>query len=816
MITLQYNPEIDIATAHKRYSKKWRNKRIGWQDLVNRCTQTKRTDETIKEYLKMSRDEQADIKDVGGFVGGYLSGGVRKTHNVMYRCVATLDIDYGTPDVWDDFSTQYHCAAMMYSTHKHTPEKPRLRLCVPFNRQVTPQEYEPICRRIANDLNIELFDITTYQLPRLFYWPSTAKDGQFIFKYQDGEPLDVDAVLATYIDWRNVSDWPTANREGEIISHEIRKAGDPLEKPGLIGAFCRAYAIEDAIDKFLPDVYEKTATEGRYTYKLGSVAAGLVCYEGKFAYSHHETDPASRQLCNAFDLCRIHLFGVHDEGCRQTDITKMPSYLKMQDFVSEDKTVRVMLTKERQAEADSMFAGVTDDADNTDEAKDGKKKANTDWMGDLEYDKKGVIKSTAKNIICILENDPALAGHLWHDEFTEFDLIKNGLPWDKKAIRWGNRDDANLRIYLEEKYNITGKDKIKDAKDAILTRHRLHPIRDYLNSLTWDGKPRLDRLIIDYIGAEDTPLNRAMTRKHFTAAVARVMRPGCKYDYCLIIAGAEGIGKSTLLNVMGGQWFSDSLITMEGRTGMEQLRGAWLVEISELSGIKRSEVEQVKSYITRQDDIYRAAYGTVVEKHPRQCVFCGTTNETHFLKGDTGNRRFWVIKVVPELRKHSDIREAIEADRDQIWAEAVQRWKEGEQLYLPQELEAQARARQEEYNDNSDDPLKELLAVYLDKKLPTDWPSWDLQRRRAYFTQNDPLEAEGVQMRDRVCVAEFICEQMGRSMADKEYKYMARRIAKLLDEADGWVRGTTSRHAEKLYGIQKVWLRKEAEDEDEI
>lgn len=810
MIQLKHNPEIDIATAHKRYSKKWRNKRIKWQDLVNRCSQTKRTDETIKEYLRMSREEQADIKDVGGFVGGYLSNGTRKTGNVLYRTIATLDIDYGTADVWEEFTQQYACAAMLYSTHKHTGEKPRFRLCIPFDRQVTPQEYEPICRRIAHNVGIELFDITTYQLPRLFYWPSTAKNGEFVFEYQDGPSLNVDEVLATYIDWRNVSDWPTSQREGEVISHEIRKAGDPLEKPGLIGAFCRSYTIEDAIEKFLPDAYEKTAIDGRYTYKLGSVAAGLVCYEGKFAYSHHETDPASRQLCNAFDLCRIHLFGVHDEGTRQTDVTKLPSYLKMQDFVSEDKTVRVLLVKERQAEANTIFEGVTDDADDEGQAIE----ENTDWMAELECDKKGNIKSTAKNIICVLENDPKLAGHLWHDEFTGFDLIKGGLPWDRKAKVWGNRDDANLRIYLEEQFNITGKDKIKDAKDAVLTRHRVHPIREYLESLQWDGVERLDRLIIDYIGAEDSSLNRAMTRKHFAAAVARVMRPGCKYDYCLIIAGAEGIGKSTLLNVMGGQWFSDSLTTMEGKLGMEQLRGAWIIELGELSSIKRSDVEQVKSYITRQDDIYRAAYGTVVEKHPRQCVFCGTTNETHFLKGDTGNRRFWVIKIDPDLRKHSDIKEAIENDRDQLWAEAVQRWRDGEQLYLPQDLEVLARARQQEYNDDSDDPLKSLLAVYLDKQLPTDWPSWDLQRRRAYYTQNDPLEAEGVTKRDRVCVAEFICEQMGRSMADKEYKYMARRIAALLDDMPGWERVSTSRHVEKLYGRQKAWVRKEVADDD--
>ena len=499
---LEHDFTLDIATAHSRLSKKWKNKKWAWSELVARCSQTKRTDETMKEYLKMTREEQSDIKDVGGFVGGYLSGGRRKTDNVMWRSVATLDIDYGTLDVWDDFTMQYGFAAMLYSTHKHTKEKPRYRLVFPLSRSVKPDEYEPICRKIAATIGIDLFDITTYQLPRLFYWPSTSRDGEFVFEVQDGPACNVDEILATYVDYRDATQWPISNRESEAVMHEMKKAGDPLEKPGLIGAFCRAYTIEEAIEKYLGDVYEHTATDGRYTYKLGSVAGGLVCYEGKFAYSHHETDPASQQLCNAFDLVRIHLFGVHDEGTRQTDVTKLPSYLKMQDFAAKDKTVRVLLTKERQADVESDFDGL--DLDGADGAVSEK---NTDWMADLEYDRKGAIKSTTKNIITILDNDPRLAGHLWHDLFSGFDLIRNGLPWDRKAVQWGNRDDANLRVYLDENYGVTGKDKVKDAKDAVFTRHRVHPIRDYLGGLEWDGTPRLDTLIIDYLGAEDTALN---------------------------------------------------------------------------------------------------------------------------------------------------------------------------------------------------------------------------------------------------------------------------------------------------------------------
>ena len=803
-IKLNNDFPIDIATAHSRLSKKWKNKATTWAKLVERCSETKRTTESVSEYAKMSRDEQSGIKDVGGFVGGYLSGGTRKTANVMWRSIATLDIDYGTPDLWDEFTTNFAFAAMLYSTHKHTKEHPRYRLVFPLSRQVRPDEYEPLCRMVAKEIGINLFDDTTYQLARLFYYPSTSRDGEYVFEYQDGKALNVDEWLKKYKGgYKDVAEWPTSSREGELIAHLSKKVGDPTEKPGLIGAFCRAYTIQEAIDTFLQDAYEKTAHENRYTYKLGSVAAGLVCYDDKFAYSNHETDPASKQLCNAFDLCRIHLFGVQDEDSKITDTTRLPSYLKMQDFVAKDKRVRVLLTKERRADAKEDFADMMpEDHEGED-----------NWMADLDFDKKGSIKSTASNIIAILENDPKLKGHVWHNLFNGFNYVTGGLPWNREATQWGNTDDANLRIFLEENYGVTGKDKIKDAMVAVVTRHKVHPIREYLDSLEWDGVPRLDRLIIDYVGAEDNELNRAMTRKHFTAAVARVYNPGCKYDYCLIIAGAEGIGKSTLFNVMGGDWFSDSLVTMEGTKGMEQARNGWVIELPELGSIKRSDVEQVKAYISRQNDMYRPAYGSVMESHPRQCVFCGTTNETYFLKGETGNRRFWVMSVNPELRKHGDPRTAIETDRNQLWAEAVQRFKDGEKLYLSEALEAEARKRQGEFNDNQEDPLPGMVQAYLDMKLPPDWNTWDLNRRRAYIKNPDPLDEAGTETRTKVCAAEFLSEVLGRDVGSKDYKYEARKVNKILDEM-GWQKRPTLTFP--IYGKQRAFVRPLEEDDSDL
>ena len=795
-LKLKYDYTVDLATGHSRTSKKWRNRHWQWSELLQRCSETQRTSETAAEYAKMSREEQSNVKDVGGFVGGYLSGGVRKNTNVLYRSVATLDIDYGTLNVWEDFQMAFGFAAMIYSTHKHSEKTPRYRLVFPLSRQVSPAEYEPLCRKIAAEIGIDLFDDTTYELPRLFYWPSTSKDAEYVFEYQDGPACNVDQILAQYVDYRDVSAWPVSSREGDVIAHEITKAGDPTEKPGLIGAFCRAYSIEDVIERFLSDYYEPTGADGRYTYKLGSVAGGLVCYEGKFAFSHHETDPASRQLCNAFDLCRIHLYGAKDEGSRALDITRKPSYLAMIDFASQDRNVKLILSRDKQQAAADDFAGVELPEDYSDE-----------WKADLEYSKSGKLQCTIGNIILILENDPALRGHIVHDLFAGYDGVVGGLPWNKNATQWTDTDDANLRVWLEKNYDITGKEKIADALTAVLTRHSYHPIRDYLNGLTWDGTPRLERLIIDYIGAEDTELNRVMTRKHFTAAVTRVFKPGCKYDYCLVMTGPEGAGKSTLLNKMGGQWFNDSITTTEGKEGMDQLRRAWIIEMGELASIKRSDVESIKAYLSKRVDIYRAAYARRTAEHPRQCIFCGTTNEALFLKGDNGNRRFWIIAVDPTLRKYTAWQDAIDRDRDQLWAEAVHYYKQGEKLYLDDRLEAQAKQRQAEYNDDHDDPLADMLLNFLDAKLPADWETYDLSRRRAWWRDPDPLNADGTETRTRVSAVEFICERMGRDMADKEFKYLARKISNLIKALPNWEKVSTTKHCQNLYGIQRGYRR---------
>lgn len=795
--------KVSLATAHKRYSKKWKNEKWPWAKLVERCRQTKRTDETLKEYLKMSREEQSDIKDVGGFVGGYLSAATRKAANVLHRSMATLDLDYATANTWEDFTLQFNCAAMLYSTHKHTAQKPRFRLVIPFNRDVAPREYEPICRWIANAIGIEQFDITTYQLPRLFYWPSTSKDGEFVFEVQDGQALNVDEILADYDDWHNASQWPTSQREGEAISHEIRKAGDPLEKPELIGAFCRAYTIEDAIEKFLADVYEPTATDGRYTYKFGSVAGGLVCYEGKFAYSHHETDPISKQLCNAFDLVRIHKFGAQDEGAANTDITKLPSYRCMQEFVAKDKIVRTLLAKERKAEADTIFADVTDEpeADTTPEEKP------TNWEASLDYDRKGHIENTNKSRTLIArfdENLKAIKYDLFKDEFAVIGEESQFRPLKGTGI--DNIAAAKIAGYMENAYGlkINYKDIVAKLLYPLAEERGFNPVKDYILAEQWDGTPRAERLLIDYLGADDTELNKAVTRIFLIAAVARVFEPGCKFDYVLTLQGPQGIGKSILLSTIAGQWFNGNFsFSVSLKEQREILADSWIVESAELAGMKKADVESAKAFISNQEDKYRRPYGSMVEHFPRHCVITATTNEDYFLRSTTGDRRWWIV-AVHGRGEAVDWLDELKANVGQIWAEAYTYYEttKANRLCLPPNLEREARRMQERYNVAEGDPLLAPLQEWLEIPLPTDWGNWAIARRAAFFKYGDPLEADGVMKRDRVCVAEIKDEFPHPEIR----KYTPQQISKLMERCRGWRKATAPIRIAG-YGKTRGWIK---------
>lgn len=786
---LKYDWSLDIATAPSRATKRWKNKSVEWSALLMRLANTTRTGETVAEYAAMPRDEQSRIKDQGGFVGGYCRNGSRTS--VEYRTILCLDADFADKNLWWDWQATYPYAAAIYSTHKHTAEKPRLRLVVPLARSVTPEEYEAVGRKVAETLGIDKFDDTTYQPQRLMYWPSTSIDGEYIFDYQDAPALDPDAILATYHDWRDVSSWPQSSRVAEIVKRSVTKQQDPTTKPGLVGAFCRAYSIQDAIEAFVP-TYQPCDVPGRYTYAEGSTAAGVVIYDGKFSYSHHATDPASLQLCNAWDLVRIHLYHELDQHCRaDTQPSKRPSYKAMTELAMNDDRVRAQIVQDRTAEAEYDYATPA------------KEVADASWQAKLQLTEKGTIASTIANAVTILTHDPRLAGALAYNDMAQTMVAMKDLPWREVSGEslWTDTDDSALRLYMERVYGINSKDRIFDAVTTVAAEHRFHPVRDYLDGCTWDGAKRVDTLLIDYLGAEDTPYTRTVTRKSLVAAVARIYDPGCKFEYMLTLRGRQGIGKSALIAKLGGPWFSDSFYSIQGKDAYEQVQGVWIMEVGELAGLKKAEEEAIKLYISKQTDRFRPAYGRRIMEFKRQCIFIGTTNESQFLRDATGSRRFWVVDT-PNKAMKSMWTELTDADVSQIWAEAKALYRAGETLYLDRDMEAAARAVQEAYSE--DRPRAGIIQAYLDRDLPEDWETMDTYTRRQWLS----TDAQGTVRRTTVSNMEIWSEALNGS-PEKLDRYAIKEIRDIMSGIPGWVHSGTDRRTIYPYGRQKYYKRRE-------
>lgn len=788
---------IKIAKGSNRFEKFWKNSQIDWFDFVKELSQTTRTRETIGEFMNMKKSEQDNIKDVGGFVCGYLENGKRGTDSVKSRSVVTLDGDFAPTNFLDIVDLTYNgIEYCIYSTHKHTPEKPRLRVLFPLNRDVTPEEYEAIARKIAHDIGIEYFDDTTYQASRLMYYPSTAKDGEYIFRHGKGEILNADEILKTYTNWQDVSTWYTSSRVDKCIQKSKKKQENPREKKGIIGAFCRCYDVPSAIDKFLGEVYEPCLNSAnvRYTYKLGSTSGGVVIYEnGNFAYSNHATDIASGQLCNAFDLVRLHKF--HDldlEAEPNTPVSKLPSYLKMCEFAQNDNNVKTLILKEKDKEIEQDFKDLS-----SLQVED-----NLEILNRLTINSKtGDCENTIDNVKIILQGDKKYRRRVALDEFA------GRIKMDRKT-NWTDKDDSFLRWYLEKKYGITKRNAIDDGLMIIATENKYHPVQDYFNSLTWDGNPRIDAFFIQFLGCKDNAYTRAVTRTMFLSLVARIFQSGCKVDTMVVLVGEQGLGKSTILRKLmpNEDWFSDSLANIQSKDAYEQLLEKSLIEIGELSAMKKSDVENTKLFISKQSDNYRKAYGHHAENVKRQCIFVGTTNTQAFLKDSTGNRRFYPLDCRKLHITMSIWQDFDENYRNQLWGEAVERFNNGEKWYIEDKsILNKATEVQNAHFDES--PLQADIENYLNALLPENWNSLDLNQRRTFLHGGDfqaVSKAMGTIKRDTVCIKEIWCECFNHELTEKIPRGDQLDISNVLTRL-GW-KTQDKKARTHLYGVQRVYV----------
>lgn len=424
------------------------------------------------------------------------------------------------------------------------------------------------------------------------------------------------------------------------------------------------------------------------------------------------------------------------------------AFKAMCKFAMQQDEVKLLAVQEKMADATTDFS---DDED-------------TDWQKRFQYEPRStVLKNNLHNITLILQNDPKLKNIMFNQQLDGME-IKGDVPWQHPSKYWRDADDAQLISYVDSHYGTFSQRNYQIAVTKVTDDRSYHPIREFLDALpAWDGIPRVDTLLIDYLGADNNDYIRAVTCKTLCVAVRRVQEPGVKFDTMPVLNGPQGIGKSTLIAKLAGEWFSDSLNLddTKDKPAAEKLQGYWILEIGELAGLRKAEVETLRSFLSRQNDIYRAAFGKRATPHPRQCIFFGTTNaESGYLRDTTGNRRFWPVKTPGGGTKHSwDI---TADDVQQIWAEVLEYVKAREKLHLAPKIEPLAKEEQREALES--DEREGLVREYLDTLLPEDWDSLDVFDRRAFLAGSgtNNISRVGTARRTRVCNMEIWCELFGK------------------------------------------------------
>ncbi len=695
---------------------------------------------TFEEYKalnpkdKKAMEEKLRCKNKGGIIGGKATS--RLKSKLEYRDLVILDVD----EVSSDYSPmrihkqliELGYNHLIYTTCSHSSERPRYRIIMLLPEPVYNEDlFKSYSRYMADRINyslktpetpdLDIFDKSTHEWNRVFFLPAITKGGLYE-KYLYNEGKDIEIFNEKFIKQIVEGDTKKYNKQEKDLEDQIKRDKTPY----YINIFNDYYSIETAIEAYLSDIYEE-ASGGRYKYIDSSSPAGLVLYSGEnTCYSFHANDPAYGKRLEPFDLVRIHRFG--NEDIKETNRA-------MRDMLMEDQNIGDDIKKAKE------------DYINKNNKKMSKKNKNNnigfpiteDWHREFQLLDNGDIIPNAHNLELIFTNDSNLQGLVAYDESTHrIEVLKRFFPQDNSKNVYveiprqyvEDSDKPSIRVYLDKTYNIRNRSLVDDAFKIYIQKNRVNGLTGYLSSLKWDGVPRLETMFIDYLGAEDTELNRALTKVMLLGAVARAYRPGTKFDYTLVLQGPEGIGKSFILSKLGDIYFRDHLGDLGNKDAKALLSGAWIVEFAELSDLSKSKSEEVKSFLTSTFDLFRPPYGREEVEYKRQCVFFGTTNDSEFLTGGTGNRRFPVIRC--GVNKQTKlVHEDFDGERDQIWAEAVALYNQGESIWLSPEMTKAYEQEQEKHRvvDNR----VETIIEHLTQKAPANFFNLSNIDKIAYY-----------------------------------------------------------------------------------
>lgn len=751
-----------------------------WGELVQRLKNVTYAEHTLAQYAAMTKPQRVEAKDCGFFIGGLANG-----RKVVYRQIISLDIDDADENTLKQLRDWLKGRAyIIHSTHSSTPESPRYRVVAPLNRIVQSDEYGALMRILSDKFNIPI-DESTFDFSRIMFLPSVPKDAEYFFESKDGRPIDVEETLAELEDWKDLS---------AVMPPKALKVQDPLKKGGLIGAFCAKVSITEALETYLSDKWTK-GKNGRYSLIGATTFDGGIVYDNNLLfYSNHSSDPFQGRSHNAYDLVRLYKFG--DD--KKTGEAGMLALCEQLD-IKADAGKKHNLTIE----------GLEDD-----EAKAILKET-------LTIDKNGNLHKSLTNAVAILEYDPDLRGVFGYDLFAEAPTIRRVPYWrtndapvppqehcqnviDYKEM--ADYDESFTRGHFEQRYDFDVRTCLTDALNIVTYKNSFHPIRDYLNSLEWDGVKRLERIFIDCFGVNDTLYSREVGKKFFTGAVRRVFMPASKMDYIPVLVSEEGLGKSTFIRRMAKLWGSDTFYTFSGgKEAYEQLRGVWILEIPELDGVQKRSTNNRKAFVTKGEDRYRSAYLKYTKTYKRQCVFIASSNDVVFLDDPSEDgRRWWGLMCNPANVKidifSDEFRDVLV---DQYWAEAVTYYLEGVLPVLSPAAEAEARVLRQIHKAES---IEEgALIDYLNMPVPDDWYKRSVAERTHYWEHEKELWSG--KPRNTVCTTEIAREFFGNGRGETN-AHRGREIGDAIRATGLFVQdGSKQRFGE--YGIAKAWVRTE-------
>jgi len=765
---------FEVITAPQRESRHWKPGTITWGELQGWMA-TPASTKSCGNYVLGTFAKTTVTHPVPKGQTPTPCTNVHRTKTaVRTRNAITLDVDHPDSDFEITLELSLTYAAAVHTTFSSTSVEPRYRVIIPLDRPVAPDEYHTAAAAVMQLLGEHQFDPGSVQPERYMFKPAAGEPDSYRQWVVPGPLAKADVLLK---DFRaDLSDMPAPK------PHKNKR--DPFGIEGTVGAFNRAYEdFQTLINEYsLP--YDEAGAD-RWQLTGASAAAGMGMVDRGLVFSHHANDPAYGQTCTAFDLVRLHLYGELDaEAAKNCPVNRLPSYKQMLETATQDIRVVTELV------GGDFATEMTATADSIEQE---------NWRLQFALDPRtGQPTDVIKNWDLIAQHDPAFQV-LQFNELSMAIELAGDLPWrkvDQGGPVFGASDRAALALYIERTYHIRPGRAYMD--DLIVDRampRRTNPVRDYLNTLVWDGKPRLEESLP---GVTPTPYTRMVARKALVAAVARMMEPGIKWDHMLVLYGTEGLGKSRWVDRMS-KGYSSNLGRIGDKDTLITMQRSWIITADEAHSLRKADWDAQKEFITRTADVFRMPYDREASLHKRHNVIWGTTNDEVFLRRQEGNRRFLIVNCEQE----ADDAKLTDEYIDQVWAEALTLYRAGEQLWLTPAEDALAAASREHFTE--EDALTGVVQQYLDTLVPADWDELSPESRQVWLLNAGDGFSKGVNPITQVCSMQIWMEALGRRRGDHRRVDLL-EITNVLKGLEGWrqVPGNTRLPG---YGPQKVFER---------